>query len=173
MIRQKAWLVCFLFGLLSCSTEWKGEFGWSAVDNAGIIDPELSLLQEDTFRLRREGLYFFDYQTIWWIYRITRGSFEKEELLAALYSLSGSPEPVLIDLRRADVEGRVIRQFYDPLPVGEYSLKIAHKSTVVDEVGFTVVLPEGPGAYPEYDDLDEEEQPEDDLLRYSAYKPAQ
>ena len=79
----------------------------------------------------------------------------------------------MIDLRRLDVEGKVIRQFYDPLPVGEYSLKIAHESMVVDEVDFTIVLPEGPGAYPEYDDLDEEEQPEDDLLRYSAYKPAQ
>jgi len=166
-------MLCVAISLLSCNKEWRGEFGWSAVDNAGIVDPELSLLQEDTFRIRRDGLYFFDYQTIWWIYRIHQGSFKKEELLAALYSRSGSPEPVMIDLRRLDVEGKVIRQFYDPLPVGEYSLKIAHESMVVDEVDFTIVLPEGPGAYPEYDDLDEEEQPEDDLLRYSAYKPAQ
>src|SRR5690606_2847652 len=100
------------------------------------------LLQPTQFRFGREHLYFSDQNTIWWMYRIDQVGFGTRSLLVALYSVSGSPEPVEIDLREVPVETsgdiRLLRQYYNPLPVGDYCLKIAHQSLPIDEVSFSV-----------------------------------
>ena len=135
------------------------------------------MLQQTEFRLGRDHLYFFDYETIWWVYQINGGSYDPGKFLAALYEDNNTPEPVERDLRRVIVRdgenGGLIRQFYEPLEPGRYLLKIAHDSVVVDQVGFHVVPPGGPeemvSGLDELDELDDLDQGAevDEILLYS------
>jgi len=114
------------------------------------------------------------------MYRIDNIGFGTRSLLAALYSISGSPAPVEIDLRSIRIESsaetktKLLRQYYNPLPVGDYRLKIALESTStpVDEVDFSVItdeelnLSQGPLRGDEYRDSFSEAG-EDDLTTYS------
>lgn len=160
-------LVTFLGG---CSSRIKGEFGWSSVDDRGIEEPELGLLVENRYRIAREQIYFYDYESIWWIYLIDSGSYDRDEFLAALYLNNMTPDPVEVDLRHVTVQRTgfndgFIRQKYDPLDPGNYVLKIAYKSDVIDQVEFTVEKMEG---LSDYDPLRAEEfVPEDEIIRYS------
>lgn len=156
---------------IGCDRPIEGEFGWASTDDRGIVDPELSLLQQTEFRLGRENLYFFNYETIWWVYQINGGSYDSGEFLAALYEDNITPEPVERDLRRVLVrEGDgvgLIRQFYEPLEPGRYLLKIAHNSVVVDQVRFHVVPPGGPAAMGLSEEELEDDAEEDEILLYS------
>lgn len=127
----------------SCAQAIKGEFAWAPVYDGDMPDFEKSLNHPTSFRFGRERLYFGESDTIWWIYRIHRTGLVKGDLLAVLYSLSGSPEPVEIDLRQVKIEKsggqKIIRQHYNPLPLGDYRLALAAKDQPFDRVEFSVV----------------------------------
>lgn len=173
---SRLWPLFLLLGALACQSEFRGEFAWAASDDREIREPELSLLSTESYRLGRRRLYFFDYETIRWVYRLESGRLgPKENLVVALYEAKNTPTPVELDLREVAVEMQeglpVIRQAFDPLPAGRYLVKIAHRAKVFDEVMFEVVPPDGPGAVEHQDD--EEERPEeqaDDILRYSSHR---
>lgn len=159
--------------LAGCSLNVKGQFGWSSTDDRGMVEPEKGLLVESEYRLGREHLYFYDYETVWWIYKIEHGFYDRTKFIAALYEKNIAPEPVEIDLRPVNVEKEesgftYIRQYYDPLRPGNYVLKIAHKSIIVDEVEFHIVPPGGPAALGEEDEAEAEESQPDEILRYSS-----
>ncbi len=166
--------------LSACNKPLKGEFGWSSVDDRGVEEPELSLLIEDQFQYGRDDLYFYSYETVWWIYQIQEGSFQDAGFMASLYRENKTPDPLEIDMRHVSVtrtgfrEG-VIRQKYDPLQTGDYILKIAYNSSVVDQVEFHIVPPGGTHAIDNYYDGDMgEDIPEesrDDLKYYSRPLP--
>ncbi len=168
----------FLPFLFSCSQEIRGEFAWNAFYDQDLPPLERSLLQPTQFRFGREHLYFSDQHTIWWLYRIDEIGFGTRSLVVALYSITGSPEPVEIDLREVPVESsedmQMLRQYYNPLPRGDYRLKIALESTPVDQVQFSVIPDEelrfasGPVPGDTYRDFFSDAQ-EDDLIRYSSY----
>ncbi|MCB1175368.1 MAG: hypothetical protein KDK39_17470 [Leptospiraceae bacterium] len=149
-----------VLSLTACdSASLSGDFGWARVDDRGIEDPERSLLIATEFRLQRENLYFYDYETIWWTYQIKGSYYNKDEFLAALYENNNTPAPVLYDLRRLQLARNdccdMIRQKYADLRTGRYLLKIAYKSAVFDQVEFRVVPPEGPRGLIEAEDPDE------------------
>lgn len=140
-------LLFFLFpsliwGLTGCKLGIHGEFGWASLDNRGIQKPERKLRLARKFHLKRKYLHFYDYETIWWIYRITGGFYWDHEFLAALYEDNYTPQPILVDLREARLleEGccDYIRYYYDGLKVGAYLLRIVYDSKVIDEVKFSV-----------------------------------
>lgn len=163
--------------LVSCSQEIKGEFAWNTFYDQDLPPLERSLLQPTQFRFGREHLYFSDQNTIWWMYRIDQVGFGTRSLLVALYSVSGSPEPVEIDLREVPVETsgdiRLLRQYYNPLPVGDYRLKIAHQALPIDEVSFSVIpddelaIASGPLPGDEYRDSFSDSS-DDDIEKYSS-----
>ena len=178
---------------VSCTREIHGTFAWAGNDDRGIQEPERSLLLATEFRIGREDLYFFDYESIWWIYQIQGGSYDADGFLAALYENNLTPDPVEVDLRRVPIQHDgccdYIRQYYEDLAPGRYSLKIAYNSQVVDQVEFYVVPPDGPAAIdvqrnrPDLElDLDSESlddesdnpdgmnqhEESDDILRYSS-----
>lgn len=177
----------------ACSGNIHGSFAWAGNDDRGIEEPERSLLLTTEFRIGRDDLFFFDYETIWWIYQIRSGSYDESGFLAALYENNLTPDPVEVDLRRVPIQRDgccdYIRQFYENLDPGRYLLKIAYDSQVVDQVEFTVIPPEGPGGIDAErarrqgtedlsgDDFDDEYGPgdanrneieTDDILRYSS-----
>ena len=161
--------------LTACDPYVEGNFAWKGTDDRGIEEPERTWLVETEFRIARDQLYFFDYETIWWVYQITDGHFEDDQFLAALYEDNLTPDPVLVDLRRVTLikDGccSYIRQYYEQLPPGRYLLKIAHKSNAVDMVRFTVVPAEGPrgmGTPESFEDDVESEEDFDEILRYSG-----
>ena len=147
-----------------------GEFGWSATDDRGIQEPELGLLVETEFRYGREDLFFYDYETVWWIYQINSGSYKPDEFLAVLYENTGSPDPVEVDLRQVRVEKQAgrgfIRQKYEGLEPGRYILKIAHESRAIDQVEFEIVPPEGPAGDREFQDRSTGDG--DEILEFSS-----
>ena len=142
-------LALALTGASACSGEVHGTFAWAGNDDRGIEEPERSLLLSTEFRIGRDDLYFFDYESIWWIYQIRGGSYDGSGFLAALYENNLTPDPVEVDLRRVPIQRDgccdYIRQSYESLDPGRYLLKIAYNSQVVDQVEFTVIPPEGPG----------------------------
>ncbi len=148
MLRNYFVALLLLFSVAGCSTQIRGTFGWTAVDDRGIEDFERGLLLETEFRIKRENLYFFDYQTIWWVYQIRGGRYSGDGFLAALYENNNTPDPVEVDLRRVPIlrDGSYdyIRQYYEDLSPGRYLLKIAYESEVVDQVEFFIVPPGGP-----------------------------
>jgi hypothetical protein len=164
---------------VSCARKIQGEFAWNTFYDRDLPPLERSLLQPTQFRFGRENLYFSDQNTIWWMYRIDEIGFGTRSLLAALYSVSGSAEPVEIDLREVPVEKSgdilLLRQYYNPLPAGDYTLKIAHESVPVDEVSFSVISDEelaissGPLPGDEYRNSFSDST-EDDLARYSNFR---
>lgn len=167
---------CFLLLLVAFSAcrlnQISGEFGWSGADDRDLKEPEKSLLVETEFRFGRQRLYFFDYQTIWWIYELekTPPMVDRNSFLAALYELKNTPDPVEVDLRSVSLDRREgekprIRQYYEPLRPGKYLLKLAYKSQVFDQVEFDVVPPGGPAAL--VHNGDEETVEEDPILRFS------
>ncbi len=120
-----------------------GQFGWASRDNRGITEPERSLLVETEFRIEDKALYFYDYETIWWIYQITGGMYFDDGFLVALYENNNTPHPVLLDLRKPHLSSGdccdYIRYYYEDLKVGRYLLRIAYDSQVIDEAGFFVL----------------------------------
>ncbi len=166
-----------LISILSCSTKIKGEFGWSSTDDRGLNNPELSLLVEDEFHYSRSNIYFYNYETIWWVYMIEKGSYDDEGFLASLYENNLSPEPVEIELRHVRVQKSgfsrgFIRQKYDPLNPGNYLLRIAYKSRIVDEVEFHVVPPDGAHSVNEEDEIPvfdkRDTEDEDEIMKFSS-----
>jgi len=120
----------------------KGQFGFSAVDDRGMEEPERSRLIETEFRLASEPLHFYSHETIWWIYRIDDGIYDKDELIMILYTESNSPAPVEKELRRVKIQktdsGDIIRDYFRELEPGKYILAIAYRSKVADKVSFKV-----------------------------------
>ncbi|MBW7857165.1 MAG: hypothetical protein H3C43_02425 [Leptonema sp. (in: Bacteria)] len=163
-------------GLVSCSKESTAQFGWNSFYDQDLPDLERSLLQPTSFQLGRDNLYFSDQNTIWWIYRIDEVKFAEKSLLVALYSVSGSPEPVEIDLREVSIEyddeNPILRQYYNPLPIGQYRLKIARGSEPFDSVDFQVIpadeltMSSGPLPGDQYRDSFTDDI-EDDIAKYS------
>lgn len=138
-----------IFTLLAfgaCSGKIVGEFGFSPVDRRDSDVLEKSMVLETEFRLGRQNLFFHDYQTIFWIYRMESGPYSKGDFLVSLYETGRTPQPVEIDMRHVDVEKQhgtgVIRQRYEPLKPGDYMIRIAQHSTVVDEAAFRVLSSE-------------------------------
>jgi hypothetical protein len=149
--------------LAACRGPIRGEFGFSPVDrrDSGVL--ERAVVLETEFRLGRENLFFHDNETIFWIYRMEAGPYSQGNFLVSLNETGRTPQPVEIDLRHVDVEKQhgvgVIRQRYEPLKPGDYIIRIAQHSTVVDEAAFRV--------------LPSEEEPEvtddstDEIITYS------
>lgn len=69
---KRAVLAAFLI-LAACRGPIRGEFGFSPVDrrDSGVL--EKSVVLETEFRLGRANLFFHDYETIFWIYRMEAG----------------------------------------------------------------------------------------------------
>lgn len=156
----------------SCTQGMKGEFAWASVYDRDMSDLEKSLNHPSSFRFGRDHLYFGESDTIWWIYRIQRTGLVRGDLLAVLYSLSGSPEPVEIDLRQVKIEKsgsqKIIRQMYNPLPLGDYRLTLAAKDQPFDRVEFSVIRDEemrSPSGVMPGDEYTSEG--ESDIVRYS------
>lgn len=178
LVAQRFLLMSILIALslISCSKESKAAFGWNSFYDQDLPDLERSLLQPTSFQLSRSNLYFSNQNTIWWIYRIDEVKFAEKTLLVALYSVSGSPEPVEIDLREVSIEydgeNPILRQYYNPLPVGKYRLKIARDSEPFDSVDFQVIAAEelaissGPLPGDQYRDSFSDDI-EDDISKYS------
>ena len=161
----------FLMARLGCEQPIRGEFGWSSTDDRDLEEPELSLHMPRTYRLARKNLFFFDYETLWMVYQIHGGDYDKDEnFLVALFENNNTPNPVEADLRQVQVQmdDKVgfIRQQYDPLAPGKYLLKIAYISDVFDQIEFQVVSPSEPEEL--QDDSEGQDAETDDLLRYST-----
>lgn len=173
---KKNSLIILALILSSCSAHIKGDFAWSSADDRGIEEPELGLLVENEFRYARERIYFYNYETIWWAYMIQEGSYEEDRFIAALYENNLSPEPVEIDLRQVRVTRTgftrgFIRQKYEPLHTGNYLLRLAYESRIIDEVEFHVIPPGGAHGIQEEDDLpifDREGEEVDEIIKYSG-----
>lgn len=154
----------------ACGRPESGEFGWATLNKEGMAETEEMLLQPRDYRIRRDRLFFSESQTIYWIYRLSSGTYDKSLFLAALYTTGESPEPVEIDLRRLELEdgpgGPVFRQYYEPLDPGSYILKIAYESVPFDEVEFQVLPEADPWQYA--DSGAAEEEGFDPLLHYST-----
>jgi len=161
-----------------CQRPVRGAFGWSAVDDRGLGLLEERLLTETEFKMGRERLYFFDYETIWWIYEVQGGRYDEDSFIAALYENNTTPMPIEVDLRRVplirDRDQVYIRQSYEQLPPGQYLLVIAHNETEVDRASFWVVPPGGPAALGAEEELDDPEPgaAADPILQYSGYPDA-
>jgi len=167
--------VLFVIFLFSCKDEPRGEFGWAATDDRGISQVESMLSFVSEYKIKREGVFFYDYQTIWWIYEIHSGMFEQGSFLAALYEHNNTPEPVEVDLRPVTVVksgGKTfIPQHYEPLQPGKYVLKIAYKSVIIDQVEFRIYPEGGPSRLQRKSDderLDEDAESDDELIRNSG-----
>ena len=152
-----------ILSLTACKPSIRGEFGWAGWDNRGISKSERNLRIAQKFQLNRKDLRFYDYETIWWIYRITSGFYFDDKFLVALYEDNYTPQPILVDMREAALlEGDCcdyIRYYYEGLQTGSYILRIAYASEVIDEVKFFV--------FPVRDDmqsLTEERPMEEELL---------
>ena len=158
----------------ACRNEVRGQFAWAATDDRDIREHERLLLSTESYRIGRKRLYFFDYETVRWVYRVAEGRIgPQEHFVVALYESKNTPTPVEVDLREVLVEMSdgvpVIRQMYNPLPTGRYLVKVAHKLKVVDQAWFEIVPPEGPGG--EAQTFTEEEEvgtDPDDIIRYSS-----
>ncbi len=171
-------LLVVTLGLAACNQPIQGQFGWSATDDRGLVEPEKSLLIEKSYRLARSNLYFFDYETIWMVYQISEGTYDPGEgFIVALYENNDTPNPVEVDLRQVLVQqsdGKgYIRQQYDPLNSGRYLLKIAYNSVMFDQIKFQVVPPGGPGSDKDIItgmDVDTENRDgeTDDIIKYSS-----
>lgn len=168
-------LRCLLLSVLAfsvshCGKPEAGEFGWATLNREGMGETEEMILQPRDYRIRRNRLFFSESQTIYWIYRLSSGTFDQSKFLAALYTTGESPEPVEIDLRRLEVErgpdGPVFRQYYEPLDPGSYVLKIAYESIPFDEVEFQVLPEADPWEYA--DSGVAEDEGFDPLLHYST-----
>lgn len=152
----------------------EGEFGWATTDDRELSDLERTLLAVSEYRIGRDGLYFEDYQTLWWMYQINEGPADAEYLVA-LYENDNTPQPVAVDLRRVQPEivheRTIIRQQYEQLSPGRYLLKIAYKSREVDQVEFMVTPPGGPASLGVEEELDDPEPGAqvDDIRLYSGY----
>ena len=148
----------------NCSSVIKGEFGFSASDRREMGPIEKSLLLETEFQLGRENLFFYDNQTIWWIYRIEEGPYKSGEFLVSLYENNLTPEPVEVDLRHVEVERQsgfgIIRQVYEPLRPGDYILRIAQHAHAVDEAKFRVLESEE-------SNVESDQAETDEILRHS------
>ena len=174
-MRSTRGLSLLLFVLFcACKGEIAGQFAWAATDDRDVGDHERLLLSTESYRIGRRRLYFFDYETVRWVYRVMDGKVDgREPFVVALYEAKNTPTPVEVDLREVPVELTegmpIIRQMYGPLPAGRYLVKVAHKLKVVDQVWFEVVPPEGPGG-PEDGDLEEDEveTSPDEIIRYSS-----
>jgi len=159
-----------MIALSACSQTVKGEFGFSAVDRRDSDALEKTILLATEFRLGRENLYFYDYQTIWWIYRIESGPYSSGDFLVSLYENNLTPEPVEVDMRHVDVERQnqvgIIRQRYEPLKPGDYIVRIAQHSQFVDEAAFRV-LPSEEEPETGDDNPDAESSQTDEIVKYS------
>ena len=118
-------LYFFIFAFtVSCMSEVKGEFGWARTDDRDIDELEKMITHVSEYRLDVDHLHFYAHETIWWIYLIRSGSYEKDGFLAALYENNNTPQPVEVDLRQVYVEKsageEIIRQNYSPLHPGRY-----------------------------------------------------
>ncbi len=164
-MRSLSLILLLVSGLLQCNQTIRGEFGFSAVDRRDSDALEKTLLTETEFRLGRENLYFYDYETIWWIYRMEEGPYMRGEFLVSLYENNLTPEPVEVDIRHVDVvrQGHVgiIQQRYEPLRPGDYILKIAQHAKVVDEARFRIL----PGQ-PDVEESENSDESED-LRKYA------
>jgi hypothetical protein len=163
-------LIVMICALSACTQDARveGVFGWARTDDRGIEEPEKSLLSIEEYRLGSESVYFFDFETIWWMYEITGGGLGKDEFIVALYENNATPQPVEVELRTISVfrDGgkKILRDSFDPLPQGRYLLRIAFQSIIIDEAEFTVVPPGGP---PAIIDDEIEEEPADPIRSYS------
>ncbi|MBX7058949.1 MAG: hypothetical protein K1X75_12855 [Leptospirales bacterium] len=170
-------LSLLLLGFAACQSQIQGQFGWATTDDRELSDLERTLLSVSEYRIGRDGLYFRDYETLWWIYQIDKGPAE-EEYLVALYENNTTPQPVAVDLRRVrpeKIQERVvIRQNYEQLSPGRYLLKIAHNSMAVDQVEFMVTPEGGPASLGVAEELDDPEPGAevDDIRLYSGYAGA-
>lgn len=156
-----ALVLCLI--LAACSKKITGEFGFSPVDrrDSGVL--ERNVVLETEFRLGRENLFFQDTQTIFWVYRMESGPYSQGDFLVSLYETGRTPQPVEIDMRHVDVEKQhgagIIRQRYEPLKPGDYLIRIAQHSRVVDEAVFRVLSSE--------EEVSSEDDSTDEIIRYS------
>lgn len=166
LLSSLALVLPLVAGFSQCRPPIRGEFGFSPVDRRDSDALEKTLLTETEFRLGRENLYFYDHETIWWIYRMEEGPYSQGDFLVSLYENNLTPEPVEVDMRHVDVMKQgsigIIQQRYEPLRPGDYILKIAQHARVVDEARFRVL----PGE-PEVEDEDSVSDESDDLRKYA------
>ena len=158
----------FLF--ISCSSEITGEFGWARTDDRDIEDLEKIVTHVREYNLDVDYLHFYAHETIWWMYIIRSGSYEKDGFLAALYENNNTPQPVEVDLRQVYVEEssgeEMIRQSYSPLSPGRYLLRLMHNSVIIDEKDF-IVMP-SPGTIDFNEEVYEDQKKIDPIMKYSG-----
>jgi len=154
-------LTLLVFG--ACRGKIVGEFGFSPVDRRDSDVLEKTMVMETEFRLGRQNLFFRDYETIFWIYRMESGPYSKGDFLVSLYETGRTPQPVEIDMRHVDVEKQhgtgVIRQRYEPMKPGDYIIRIAQHSAVVDEAAFRVLSSE--------EEAEASDDSTDEIIKYS------
>ena len=157
--------------LVSCGGKINGEFGFARTDDRDIEKLEKNITHAGEYVLDQEHLNFYSHETIWWLFIIRSGSYEKEGFLAALYENNNTPQPVEVDLRQVYVEKsggeEIIRQSYEPLPPGRYLLRIAHKSEIIAEKEF-VVFPT-PGSVQDDNIILDDEERIDPIKQYSRF----
>ena len=157
-------------GLMSCGMKIEGEFGWARTDDRDIGDVEKNITHVSEYALDVDALNFYDYETIWWMYIIRSGSYEREGFLAALYENNNTPQPVEVDLRQVYVEKNggenIIRQSYSPLRPGRYLIRLANESIVIAEKDF-VVFP-APGSTRFDENASDGEENTDPIVEYSG-----
>ena len=130
----------------ACTPQIEGIFGWSSRDNRDLSNVERKTQIETKFNLNLTQPKFYEYETIWWIYRITSGIFfDNNGFYVALYEDNHTPQPVLIDLRKATLQRdgccEHIRYYYEELKPGNYLLRIAYNAKTIAETTF-MVLPQ-------------------------------
>ncbi len=127
----------------------KGEFAWRAVDQSEFTQLEKKLFQPEEFYSGRENLYFGNHHTIWWLYKFDENQNLHQSFVVVLYSFTNPAEPIEIDLRELTPEFQddmvFLKQYYNPLPVGKYQIKIALKKNGItfESVEFFVIPSEG------------------------------
>lgn len=164
-------LLLLLVLFLHCAPEVPGgEFAWASSNDQDLEELEKALLIEQNYRVSRTQLYFYDHETIWCVYHMESGNYNRNgEYTIALFEKNNTPNPVEIELREArleiDQKRAFLRQKYGPLKPGTYLLKVALNSNVFDEIQFHIIPPDGPAAAREWKDNEEEK---DEIVRYSS-----
>ena len=153
-----------LCALTKCLSEVRGKFGWASWDARDIPKAERKLHIAKSFKLNQKEPHFYEYESIWWVYRITNSFYLYNKFLAALYEDNYSPQAILTDMREAallkDTSGNYIRHHYERLRPGSYLLRIAYDTKVIDEARFLVFSEKSEDLPPP---KQEEEREEDDL----------
>lgn len=158
-------LASFFLVLLYC-TPAQGEFGWAVTSDEDMDAFEKQFYIVTEYKMMRNNIYFSPTDRVHYVYKFGNLTVAGSEYIVVLDKKSLGFVEYDLKKKLVESESNSIRDSFDPLPVGEYRLKIVYDQDVIDTVYFEV-LPES-GYYDlEAKDSDFQIEEQDDILKYS------